>query len=231
MISRLPLLAFAILCLGPISGAWADMSQDCVQEADAERRIAGCTQVIESGLWRGDDLSWAYNNRGMAFELQENARRAIADYDTAIQLDPRNAQAFNNRGNAYARMGSLDKALEDHNRAISIDATDPKAFNNRAADYMDLGNFAAALPDLDRALLLDPDYGEAIKNRAVARCKLGDVEGAFPEFLRGIDVGKFTPRWMQRFLREKGHYNGAIDGAFGRGSKSALKKWISAGCV
>jgi tetratricopeptide (TPR) repeat protein len=225
------LLAFlAIFCLIPLGAARADMSRDCVQEADSDRRVAGCGEVIESGLWRGADLSWAYNNRGMAFEAQNNIRRAIQDYDTAIELDPRNAQAFNNRGNAHARLGELEKALADHDRAIAIDATDPKAFNNRAADHMDMGNHSAALPDLDRALLLDPDYGEAIKNRAVARCKTGDVEGAYPEFLRGLDVGKFEPRWLQRFLREKGHYGGAIDGMFGPGSKSALRNWVRSGC-
>ena len=45
---------------------------------------------------------------------QKDYDRAIADFNTAIKLDPKNVQAYDNRGNAYADKGDRDRALADY---------------------------------------------------------------------------------------------------------------------
>jgi lipoprotein NlpI len=47
--------------------------------------------------------------------------RAIADYNQAIQLDPKNAGAFFARGRLYLYTGALPKALADLNQASELD--------------------------------------------------------------------------------------------------------------
>jgi tetratricopeptide (TPR) repeat protein len=46
---------------------------------------------------------------------QGDYARAIADYDEAIRLDPKNFGAYYRRG-AYANKGELDRAIADSDR-------------------------------------------------------------------------------------------------------------------
>ena len=47
--------------------------------------------------------------------------KAIEDYNEAIRLDPKEAEAFDGRGNAWAGKKEYDKALKDYNEAIRLD--------------------------------------------------------------------------------------------------------------
>jgi len=49
--------------------------------------------------------------------------RAIADFDAALKLDPKDAVAFNNRGFAYRHKGDADRAIADFGEAIRLNAT------------------------------------------------------------------------------------------------------------
>jgi tetratricopeptide (TPR) repeat protein len=50
----------------------------------------------------------------------EIAFNAIADFDRAIQLNPKYVDAFNNRGFAYNTKGEYDRAIADYNQAIQL---------------------------------------------------------------------------------------------------------------
>jgi lipoprotein NlpI len=79
--------------------------------------------------------------------------KAIADFDEALKLDPKNASAYNNRGNAKNEKGDADGAVEDFNAAIKQNA-------RYAAAYFNRGNALAAKGEAKRAL---KDYDTAIK--------------------------------------------------------------------
>ena len=63
-----------------------------------------------------------YNNRANIYRERGDLDRAIADYSTAIRLDPLYTAAFTNRGQAYQEKGQLDKAREDYQAALSVPA-------------------------------------------------------------------------------------------------------------
>ena len=79
--------------------------------------IEGCTAVIRSSR-----SPWAFFNRGLAYQIERNIDRAIADYSEAIRLDPTFARAFNNRGAAYAAKQDYDRAIADYNQAIRLES-------------------------------------------------------------------------------------------------------------
>jgi tetratricopeptide (TPR) repeat protein len=54
-------------------------------------QIVACTSVIASGKYSGKHATWAYNNRGVAYQAKGDNDRAIADYNQAIALDPKYA--------------------------------------------------------------------------------------------------------------------------------------------
>src|SRR3989338_6117745 len=76
--------------------------------------------VYLRNLTRQETMSGAYNNRGLAWGNKGNLDNAIADYDTAIRLNPNLAEAYNNRGLAWGNKGNLDNAIADYDTAIRL---------------------------------------------------------------------------------------------------------------
>ena len=66
----------------------------------------------------------AYFSRGIAYRNKDEHDRAIADYNKAIEIDPKLAAAYRSRGNAYADKGEYDRAIMDYTKAIEIDPKD-----------------------------------------------------------------------------------------------------------
>ena len=104
---------------------------DACAKGAGDEKIAACTRSINSGLWKGPNLAWAYTNRGTAYRAKGEPDRAIADYETAIWLNPKFADAYNGRGNAYDDRGVRDSAIADYDQAIRLNPNFAAAFYNR----------------------------------------------------------------------------------------------------
>jgi tetratricopeptide (TPR) repeat protein len=86
------MLVYLALLMGTL-GALADEKQDCTQQHDLDLSIHTCTDI----LLRDAGAGWAYAGRGIAYFFRGDAARAIADFDKAIEVNPRDALAFNDR--------------------------------------------------------------------------------------------------------------------------------------
>ena len=104
------------------------------------------------------------------------------------------------------------------------------AYTNRGVAYADLGEYRRAIDDYDQALRLDPGNAIAYTGRANARCRSGHVEAALDDRMQALRLGAFSAKDLQTYLRNRGFYNGAIDGDVGPISKRALRDWTVAGC-
>ena len=58
----------------------------------------------------------------MIWNFKADNDKAIADYDEAIQLDPKFTWAYVNRGYAWTIKKEFDKAIADYTAAIRIDS-------------------------------------------------------------------------------------------------------------
>src|SRR4029077_562879 len=72
-----------------------------------------------------------YNKRGLAREAKGDHDGAIADYNRAIDFNPKYAGAYNNLGVAKQAKGDLDGAIADFNRAIELDPKLAISYHNR----------------------------------------------------------------------------------------------------
>ena len=112
--------------------------------------------------------------------------RAIADFNEAIQLDPKSAHAFRNRGVAYAKQRRQDRAIADFNEAIRLDPKSALAFRNRGVVYAYKGDYDRAIADFNEAIRLDPKSAPAFRNRGVAYAYKGDNDRAIADFNEAI---------------------------------------------
>ena len=66
-------------------------------------------------------MTVAYNNRGNAYANKVDYDRAIADYNRAIEVDPKYALAYSNRAIAYANKKDNGRAIADYRKALEFD--------------------------------------------------------------------------------------------------------------
>ena len=85
-----------------------------------------------------------------------DSARAIADFDQAIRLDPKDSLAFHNRGLAYRSKGDLAHAIADFDESIRIDPKFARAYYNRGLVYGKKGDSRRAVADFQEAMRLDP---------------------------------------------------------------------------
>lgn len=150
--SRAVLLA--IVCLGAASVALAEVAAtDCLSE-DWERRIPGCTQIIESPTASPEERVQAFALRALALSLKGRYGQAIDDYDQAIRMAPNFAVALNNRAWAYFKWGRGAQGLADVEKSLQLNPLSEHTWDTRAHIRQVLGNFAGAFADYEQSVNL-----------------------------------------------------------------------------
>ena len=105
----------------------------CFGNIDPERLIDACTAVIAAGQVGRNDLATAYKNRGNAYDDKGEYVRAIQDYNHAIAVNPKDADALNARGTSHRAQGLYDLAIQNYDDALRIDPHNAMSLNNRCA--------------------------------------------------------------------------------------------------
>lgn len=121
-----------------------------------EVAIEACTQIIDGAGVSAHLMALALHNRGYRYQESGRHELALADYERAIVLNPRDEMTFDNRGLLYRAMGQHDLALDDFTHALEINPRFARVLLNRGNLYRDQGDLERALADYDRAAELRP---------------------------------------------------------------------------
>ncbi|TRT74222.1 MAG: tetratricopeptide repeat protein, partial [Microcystis flos-aquae Ma_QC_C_20070823_S18] len=93
---------------------------------------------------------------------------ALSDYNQAININPRFAEAYYNRGNLYYyQQGKPDLALSDYNQAIEINPQLALAYFGRGLLYYSRQETEKAIGDFRQAAELFRQQGNAAAYEAV----------------------------------------------------------------
>src|SRR5205809_4655973 len=123
-------------------------------------------------------------NRGIEKAKNGDLDGAIADFDRAIQRDPKDDAPYFNRAQAKSLKKDTAGAVADYTKAIELGSTNPAAYNNRGNARVENKDRDGAIADYTRAIELKPDYARAYYNRAVTKKDKGDAAGAAADFKR-----------------------------------------------
>lgn len=141
-------------------------AQSCYQSAimgdmGSRSAIRTCSEAFNRGM-SNQDKTATYVNRGVLQMRRGDLDKAIADYEKALDRDPKLAEAHINHGVVLYLQGDDAEALEAYNIAITLGTNKmAEALYNRALVYDRMDNASGAYHDLKSVLELKPDWEDA----------------------------------------------------------------------
>ena len=141
----------------------------------------------------------AHYNRGIAYQSKSDYDRAIADFNQAIALHPKDAVAYYNRGIAYKAEGDLDRAIADFNQSIAINPKYMAPYFSRGRLDLFIGALPKALADLNQASELNPKHAYAALWLDIAN-KRSNLPSRLPEAMKKIDMAKWPAPVIRLYL-------------------------------
>jgi tetratricopeptide (TPR) repeat protein len=130
-----------------------------IEANDDDTIISRCDSLIANEKNAQPDRIKAVLARAAAYDRKQQYDRAIADYDTALRLDPAQADAFNHRGEVWRKKGDRPHALADFGVAIRLNPEHSSA----RANYKSL---AQELELIGAQMALSRRVGKGAKRRA-----------------------------------------------------------------
>ncbi len=128
-----------------------------------------------------------YISSGLAYGLGKQYDKAIADFTTAIGIDPANGEAFNNKGLYFTESGRIDSALIYFDKAILLKKDFYQAYYNKGNAFAKLNDFNNAIAQYQQSLKINPSYTDAMLN-------LGNSYAAMKDFNKALECFKMVEK-------------------------------------
>ncbi|WP_374386202.1 tetratricopeptide repeat protein [Sandaracinobacter sp.] len=154
--------------------------RDCYLAAEFKRETKAsldtCSRALDLDSLNRRDRAATLVNRGIIHMQARDLENAVADYRSAIAMDPALAEAHVNLGIALLHRGGQDQAAIDSlTRALEMKPDRPEvALYTRAVAHEMLGNVREAYEDYAAAAALAPEWkepAEQLKRFSVERRK------------------------------------------------------------
>jgi protein O-mannosyl-transferase len=107
--------------------------------------------MYSAAIARGGNLSETFVNRGLTYAAMGDHEAALADFRTALGIDPSSVEVRSNIVAEELRLQRYDDCIADAGRLLAIRPDDAQAHLARGAAYLALGRFAEARADLETA--------------------------------------------------------------------------------
>ena len=121
-------------------------------------------------------------NRGIAYKVMGEIDKAAAEYERALEVTPKYAEALNNLGNIRKDQKQYDEAIRCLELSIEVFPDNPNTYNNLGTVFAMKGNFNKAAVYFTKAVRLQPSYIDARQNLGLAYQQQGRLDVAEKEF-------------------------------------------------
>ncbi len=143
----------------------------------------------------------SFNNEGLILRTAKRNEEALAAFEGALHVDPRNPAALWNLSDLLHHLGR-DRARADAllDAAIDADPRQPRWLLTRGRYAIERHDCRAALADFQRAAALMPDEAIVYTSIGTAASCLGDERTASDAFRKSLTLDPNQPA-LDRFLR------------------------------
>ncbi|MBF9059608.1 tetratricopeptide repeat protein [Rhodobacterales bacterium HKCCSP123] len=175
--------------------------------------LKAAVEQTRTALGQYPNSSILWNLLGASYSRLRERKLALAAFQKACKLDPRNADAFNNLGNALAEGKRLDDAARAFETAIDIRHEFFEALSNLAIVYSEQGRLDEAIEKFRKALSFNEAYLPAWNGLGSALEGVGQPEKARNAYLRAIKLDPtYSPVLSNygTFLSKSGNYDESV---------------------
>ena len=127
--------------------------------------------------------------KGIDYRHRGKWDEAIAEFNKAIEINPKYAKPYDNRGGVYFNIGDYGNAISDSSKAIEINPNYAGAYNTRAAAYYFIFQYDEAISDNTKAIELNPNDASNYINRGNVYDDKGDKKKACSDWKRACELG------------------------------------------
>lgn len=148
-------------------------------------------QFTEYNLWTNyindyPNDAFGYFNRANIQYSAQDYKRAIADYDKAINLDGNNADIFLKRGNCHFVLKENSQALLDYTSAARINPKMGEAYFNIGRVYYEQNDFEKAAAFMRKGVAYTDDRQDYFYELGRAEYKTGKFDEAYNDFTAAL---------------------------------------------
>lgn len=106
----------------------------------------------------------------------KDVNTALADFNKAIEINPKTSDSYNNRGRLKYILGDYDEAIADFDKAASLNPKNFQAFMNRGTARRTKKNYDLALKDYAEAEKLQPKSGVLFLEKSLLYREIGEID-------------------------------------------------------
>ena len=125
------------------------------RQGDHEGALADLNTIL---MLHPDDVQALVGRGRYLCNMPEKVDAAAADFDRAIALAPKNADAYHGRAITWIRAKQPEKALLLLDRALELDPTLARAYEGKAEAHMAMKQWNAAMTAIDQGAAVAPNY-------------------------------------------------------------------------
>lgn len=158
----------------------------------------GVSIIWKNGNWRDELTLWtktiarspdsyrAHCNLGNVYMERGLIERAQMEYQTALNINPKDASIHSNLGAVYSKQGLIDKAFIEYKEAIQLDRNYAQPHNNLGNIYYNQGYLDKARSEYEEALRIKPNYSHAHNGLGSIYDSTGEHDKAMEEFQKSL---------------------------------------------
>jgi tetratricopeptide (TPR) repeat protein len=128
---------------------------------------------------------------------------AMTAYTSALEAEPRHAEAAYQRGRIFLKMGEPQKAIADFTTVVVVKPDHGRAYARRGEAKIILKSWEAAFADFDKAVAVSPSDYEVLVVRATYKWKRGELAGAVADMEQAIAVADEATAAKLREMMER----------------------------
>jgi tetratricopeptide (TPR) repeat protein len=151
----------------PSAGASAEDLEKQGDQLRADKAYLDALDYYRASVRKKADSALLYNKIGITELMIHRLKDARKDFEKAIKLDRRYADAYNNLGVVYYADKNPGKAIRQYRKAIELSSEVAPYHNNLGAAYFQKKEFEKAVESYSEALRLDPNIFERTSRAGV----------------------------------------------------------------
>ena len=155
------------------------------------RWIEQASAMLERAVEIDDHLPAPYVSLGRLHTSLSKNDLALQEFEKALTINPRDAEAISGMAGVYERMGRTQDAEQSFKRAIALKPDYWDGYNSLANFYDRQGKMADAITQYQRVIALTPDNPAAYSNLGAEYAGIGDApsnEKAETAFKKSLEL-------------------------------------------